>query len=262
MTKLLVLPAMILALFLQNSAKAQVDPSIHWKVASTAHYDLIYDAEQQELADLYADRLEKARLKLGLLWKDLPERVTVILNDRTDLTNGYATSIFTYPHVMLFPVLPDPQETISEYGDWAEELVIHELTHIQSFEQRRGVPKFLYQIFGSVSTPNQVLPPWWLEGVAVDTETRLSAHGRLRSNYQDASLRALALSDRWAGIHLAELNSADTPTFPYGSRRYLYGSLMWSEMIALEGEKMVNDLQVAFGGRLPWFLSAPIQENY
>jgi Tol biopolymer transport system component len=240
---------------------AAVDPSLSWQVSHSAHFDLIYDAQQQDLALLSLDRLEKAYAKLALLWTHLPERITVVLDDRTDLTNGAATAL-PYAHVLIFPVLPGPQESISEYGDWAEEIAIHELTHILSFEQRRGGVQFLSHIFGTIITPNLLLPRWWLEGVAVDAETRLSAHGRLRSNYQDATLRALATSDRWDGVGLAEINEQLIPTWPYGSRPYLYGSLLWSEMIAIKGRNMINELHEVFGGRFPYLLSGPIEDRF
>lgn len=239
---------------------ASVEPSLEWKVLSSAHFDLIYDAQQQELAELYLVRLESARTKLSSVWQKLPERLPVVLNDRTDLTNGYAAPI-PYLHSMLFPSLPGPMESISELGDWAENIAIHELTHILTFEQKRGAVAFLANIFGSIITPNMLLPRWWLEGVAVDAETRFSNQGRLRSNFQDATLRALASSSRWQEFQYPEINQFDIPSWPYGARPYLFGSLMWSEMIALEGAKMIHELNDAMGGRAPYFLSAPIKNK-
>ncbi|MFN7728484.1 MAG: hypothetical protein ACK5P7_04955, partial [Bdellovibrio sp.] len=246
---------------LAKVAAAAVDPKIDWKTARSAHFNLIYDARQQELAAYYLVRMERAWSQLQTVWKVLPERLTVILNDRTDLTNGYATAL-PYAHVMLFPALPGPMESISELGDWAENISVHEFTHILSMEQRRGAVKFLSHIFGNIVTPNLLLPRWWLEGVAVDAETRFSTQGRLRSNFQDATLRALADSKRWSEFDLAEINESDIPTWPYGARPYIFGSLLWSEMIALEGEEMISDLHVAFGGRLPYMLSDPIEERF
>lgn len=244
-----------------GGALAAVHPDLEWKTLRSAHFDLVFDARHHEVALLYLDRLERARRKLVPLWPEFPGRLTVVLNDRTDLTNGYATAL-PYAHVVIFPVLPGPQESISEYGDWAEEIAIHELTHILSFETRRGGARFLASIFGNIITPNLLLPRWWLEGVAVDSETRLSSHGRLRSSYQDATLRALASSSRWNDFSLAEINEFQIPTWPYGARPYLFGSLLWSEMIALKGEKMIGDLHHAFGGRVPYFLSGPVRERF
>ena len=84
---------------------AQTDPSIDWKVLNLPHFRLIYDAKHQELAKIYAKHLESNYPVLHHYFEQMPESTTVVLNDRTDLTNGYATPI-PYPHIVLFPVLP------------------------------------------------------------------------------------------------------------------------------------------------------------
>lgn len=242
-----------------SAANAQVDPDIQWKVLRLPHFDLIYDAKHQALADLYADRLEDNLGYLQTYFEHFPEKTTVILNDRTDLTNGYATPL-PYRTMMLFPVLPGPSETISEYGDWARELTMHEMTHILSFEPRRGVAKGLYYIFGNIVTPNLLLPRWWLEGVAVDLETRTSAKGRLRSVYQDASLRAYVLGDRLNDTRVSEINETSIYTWPQGGRPYLFGSYMWSDLISRYGGKIVKDLHWSYGGRIPFFIEGPFSD--
>ncbi|MEZ0390863.1 MAG: hypothetical protein ACAH59_01515 [Pseudobdellovibrionaceae bacterium] len=239
---------------------AQVDPEIQWKVLKLPHFDLIYDAKHQELAELYADRLEDNRQYLTQYFQIFPDRVTVILNDRTDLTNGYATPI-PYQTMMLYPALPGPQETIGDYGDWARELTLHEYTHSLSFQPRRGVIKGLYYTFGSIITPNILLPRWWLEGLAVDLETRSSNKGRLKSPYQDGSIRAYVLENKLQSVQLAEINETSIHTWPQGGRPYLFGSLMWSELIARYGAKNMQELLSRYGGRMPYFLEAPIQDQ-
>lgn len=242
-----------------QEAFAQVDPSIEWKMMRLPHFDLMYDAKHQELANLYADRLEDNLSFLAKTFIAFPERTVVVLNDRTDLTNGYATSI-PYRTIMIFPVLPGPNDSITDYGDWERELVMHEFTHILSFEPRRSIVKGLYYTFGSLITPNLLLPRWFLEGIAVDMETRNSSKGRLRSPLQDAAIRAYAFEGNWDRISLAEINETDIHTWPQGSRPYLFGSLMWSEIIALHGQKLISDLHERYGGRVPLLIEAPMAE--
>lgn len=239
---------------------AQVDPDIDWKVMELPHFDLIYDAKHQDLANLYADRLEDNLQFLKEYFDIFPTRVAVVLNDRTDLTNGYATPL-PYQLIVLFPVLPGPQETIGDYGDWARELTMHEYTHSLSFQPRRGFVKALYYTFGNWVTPNILLPRWWLEGVAVDMETRTSAKGRLRSPYQDGAIRAYVLEDRLKYLRLAEINETSIHTWPQGGRPYLFGSLMWSELIARYGKEQIRELHRRYGGRMPYFINAPLEEE-
>lgn len=224
------------------------------------HYDLIYDAKHQELANIYADRLEDNVSFLKEYFEVFPERTVVVLNDRTDLTNGYATPL-PYRTIMLFPVLPGPMETISDYGDWARELSMHEFTHVLSFEPRRGIVKGLYYTFGNIITPNLLLPRWWLEGIAVDMETRTSERGRLRSPYQDASIRAYLLSEKLEDVELGEINETGIHTWPQGGRPYLFGSLMWSELIGRYGKDKIKELHWRYGGRFPFFIEGPMKDE-
>ncbi len=241
-------------------SSAQVDPAIDWKVLRLSHFDLIYDAKHQELANLYADRLEDNLGFLAQYFDMFPERTAVVLEDRTDLTNGYATAI-PYRLIVLYPVLPGPQETISDTGDWARELTMHEFTHILSFEPRRGVVKGLRYVFGNVITPNLLLPRWWLEGIAVDMETRTGDKGRLRSPYQDASVRAFVLEKKLDDVKLADINETSIHTWPQGARPYLFGSLMWSDLIAKHGKDLIKNLHYSYGGRVPFFNEGPIQDE-
>ncbi len=239
---------------------AQVDPKIEWKVMKLPHFDLMYDAKHQELANLYADRLEDSYQVLSTYFERLPRRTVVVLNDRTDLTNGYATAI-PYRTIGVYPVLPGPNDTISDFGDWARELSLHELTHVLSFEPRRGIVTGLYSTFGNIITPNLLLPRWFLEGVAVDLETRTSENGRLRSPYQDAMIRAMYLDQTLFQVQLAEINETSIHTWPQGARPYLFGSLMWSELITRHGQKLIAELHGQYGGRVPFLIDTPLLEK-
>jgi hypothetical protein len=252
-------PLSLIVCFFSLMTHAQVDPHIEWKTMHLPHFDLIYDAKHQELAKLYADRLEDNLKYLGQEFSELPSNTAVVINDRTDLTNGFATPI-PYRLIMIYPVLPPMLTTISDYGDWARELTLHESTHILSFEPRRGVAKGLHAIFGSLITPNILLPRWFLEGVAVEMETRFSPYGRLRSSLQDGGLRAYVNDDRLFDVELGEINEVGIETWPQGARPYLFGSLMWSEMIAQYGNNLVQELHHRYGGRMPFFINGPVED--
>lgn len=237
---------------------AQVHPDKKWKTLEVDQFSLIYDAENQQLAEVYAERLAHLRTPFTDYWTYFPRKTVVVLNDRTDLTNGYATFL-PYSLIMIYPVVPGPQETIGEYNDWAWEILIHEYTHILEFNQRRGVVWGLSYIFGSIMTPNALLPRWWLEGAAVEQETRFSDAGRLRSKMQTGTLRALALNKTLEDMRLVEINEFTIPTFPYGGRPYLMGSLLWSDWIDAKGAAAVKEIHDRTGGRVPYFLAGALE---
>lgn len=253
-----------LAFSVQSKAQWEVRPDLQWKVLHAAHFDVIYNAEQQELASLYAEKLEKAYFQLRPFFSEAPKRISVIINDKTDLTNGYATRI-PYPHIMAYPVLPGPQESLADTGDWAFELLAHEYTHILNMEPAGGAMKPLRSVFGTIIAPNLLLPTWWKEGLAVQMETRLGHHGRLRSIYQESAIRAMVEDQSFMTFDLAQVNEV-LPSWPEGMRPYLFGSLIWSQMIADHGDKVIDALNQHHGRRVPYFVEEParqaLQKNY
>ena len=118
--------------FLSQSLALEVPPEWKYKKISTPHFDIIYNSTQQDLGELYAEQMEKVFALLSPIFTSQPQKTLVIINDKTDATNGYATRI-PYPHIMTYPVLPGPQESLSESGDWTLELLAHEYTHILNF---------------------------------------------------------------------------------------------------------------------------------
>lgn len=240
-------------------AQLEVPPRVQWKTLKTPHFEVIFNAKQQDLGLLYAEKLEKAYFELRQYFKAMPEVTVVVINDKTDITNGYATRI-PYPHIMAYPVLPGPEETLGDSGDWAFELLAHEYTHILTFEPANGVMKPLRLLFGNIIAPNLLLPTWWKEGLAVEMETRLGNHGRLRSYFQDAAIRAMVDDGTFDSFDIAEANEV-IPTWPKGMRPYLFGSLMWSQMLADKGAKLAETLNERHGGRVPFFIETPARDN-
>jgi Periplasmic component of the Tol biopolymer transport system len=236
-------------------AQLEVPPQLEWKTLNTAHFQVIYNAEHQDLGVLYGSKLELAFEKLRPYFTQMPARTVVVINDKTDLTNGYATRI-PYPHIVAYPVLPGPEDSLSDPGDWAFELLAHEFTHILSFEPAEGIMKALRYGFGTIVAPNLLLPRWWKEGLAVEMETKLGNHGRLRSIFQDSALRAWVEAGTLTKYDIAQANEA-IPSWPDGTRPYIFGSVFWSEAYAKKGDKIGDELTLRHSSRVPYFIEAP-----
>lgn len=235
-------------------------PAKSWQTLESARFQVIFDQNSQDLAEESLIALERAFTELSKHWRPPNRKIPVVLRLETDLPNGYAT-ILPYPHIVLFPVAPGFQESIGEYHDWLYELALHELIHIFTFEQRRGLAKNLWYIFGNILTPNILLPRWWLEGVAVDGESRYSLGGRVRSAYQDAVIRSQVLDQALDSVTLPAINEFRIPSWPYGHRPYLYGSILWSELVLQSGESASGEIHHLTGGRLPYLLNSPMQKT-
>ncbi len=247
------------ALFPSQSISLEAPPEWRFKKISTAHFDIIYNAEQQELGELYALQMERAFALLSSVFSVQPAKTLIIINDKTDATNGYATRI-PYPHIMTYPVLPGPEESLSESGDWSLELLSHEYTHILSFEPANGIFKALRGVMGSIASPNILLPNWWKEGLAVETESLLAPKGgRLKSMYQDSVIRAMADNKSLFNYDIAQINE-NIPSWPEGMRAYLFGSIFWSQAVQDYGHEVMNNLTLRHSSRVPYFIETPARE--
>lgn len=236
-----------------HSAYAQRIGAPHesWKTLETPHFSIFYSAEHQDLGLYYATIAENSYAILESIFTDRPRgKIVVIINDSTDVSNGFATMI-PYAHIMVYPVQIGKGETLSEAGEWAHELFIHELTHIFQMYPANSFYKFLKPVFGNIIAPNMLMPSWWKEGMAVEIETHFSHQGRNRSFYQDAALRALVLDKKLFNYSLAEINEA-LPTWPYGGRPYLFGSIFMGHMAETKTIDVFNDLTVHQSEKAPY----------
>lgn len=230
-----------------------------WKTITTEHFEVIFSAKQQDLGLYYAHAAEIAYQKLSLVFTKKTEKIVVVINDTTDTSNAFATRI-PYPHIMVFTPPIAEHEALSEAGDWAREVITHELTHIMQFEPAGGVAKFLRPILGTIIAPNMLMPLWWKEGMSVELETQFTPRGRLRSTYQDAQLRSFTISESWDKYPLPQANEV-LPSWPYGNRPYLFGSLLFSQL-TYDTKKLISidHLTQRQGERVPYFIEKPINE--
>ncbi|AGH96286.1 TolB family protein [Pseudobdellovibrio exovorus] len=261
MKLIIFLSALVFAFFNGSISLAQRigHANENWKIIKTAHFDVIVSAKQQDLGLHYASVAEKAYQRLSQIFTQNTERIILIVNDTTDITNGYATRI-PYPHIMAFTVPANDHDSLSESGEWARELIVHELTHILQFEPATGFYSVLRPLFGTIIAPNLLMPLWWKEGMAVELETQLTPRGRLRSTYQDAMIRSWTLDDSLLQFTLPQANEA-LPSWPYGSRPYVFGSLFFSQLnYTTKDIKSSAYLANRQGERVPYFVETPMQE--
>jgi hypothetical protein len=207
------------------SVTFSASPYFEWEVLVTEHFEIIYHKPQKELATQYAFAAEESYRLLAPVFSDLPQKTVVALDDSTDLTNGSATFL-PYNWISIYPALPNSGESLDEYGFWPTSIMIHELTHIANFQPVSGFYTPFTYIFGRVVTPNTLLPRWYLEGLAVDTESRYTSFGRLRTSRAQGMLRAITKGQSFNNFGVDQINEVSSHTWPYGERPYFFGSLL------------------------------------
>lgn len=252
--------AILFSAILFPQLAAAIDPRWAYRTLYSPNFELIYREDQKLLAKRYIVAAEQAHELLMPIFKEGPRRTIVVLQDDTDLSNGLANFI-PYAHIVIYPVLPTQGDSTDEYGDWPLEVMIHEYAHILNMYPAHGIYWPFKYIFGSVIRPNAILPRWWLEGLAVDLESRLSNHGRLRSSQTQAQARAFVLSDKMKTEDVATINEVESRTYPFGARPYLYGGWWWSEAHGKKGDELIYTFNQNFSRRLPFLLNGPTREQ-
>gem|GEM_PF-6004985 len=235
-------------------------PSIEWRRLETEHFEILFDARHEQLARIYAQHAEAAWMTLAPALRAWPDKTVILLDDSVDAANG-AASGFPYPTIRLWPAAPVPGESIADIGHWSHDLFIHEYTHVLNFEPAHGLWHPLRNIFGNIVRPNILLPRWYLEGLAVEMETRYSSHGgRLRSPDFLATARAMALDGTLRREEISRVNEVSLPDHPGGARPYLLGGLLWNKL-SRERLKVVGDLNDHFAESLPFLLDPALEKQ-
>lgn len=250
----------VLLIFTSAFAGAGGSPSWRYRVLQTSHFEIIFREEQRDLAKRYALAAEQAYEVLIPIFKEAPSKTIIFLDDSTDMANGMATFL-PYRMIGVNPVLPGTFSSIDDYGDWPFEMILHEYTHILNMYPVHGFYIPLRWIFGSLAHPNGLLPKWYVEGLAVNTESRLSDHGRLRSTDTEGDLRALVLDSRLKKETIATINEQELSTWPFGNRPYLFGGWWWKDAQDAGGVAVIESWNQSFSRRIPFLLNAPMREK-
>jgi Tol biopolymer transport system component len=165
----------------------QEPASVKWKQINTGHFQLIFPEDFSEKAHYVANILEYAYDRVGYSLDHKPEKISVIIHNRSVRSNGFVAPA---PHrIELYPV--PPQDNLSMA--WLEYLCIHEIRHVVQIDKlNQGITKILTWFFGEQANAAVagMLPMWYLEGDAVIAETALTHDGRGRAPHFTRQVRS------------------------------------------------------------------------
>jgi hypothetical protein len=184
---LLFIPAMVAGQFYQWGQDAG---KLRWMQFETPHYQVIFPEGVDSLASAFAHRIEACYPYLGEALDHQHSRMPVIVHNESSYSNG----VFVWaPKRLEVFTNPDPN---GYNQDWLSQLALHEGRHaVQIDKLNQGFSKGLYYLGGEqmVGAMAIFLPYWYLEGDAVDSETRLSKSGRGRQPSFEMELKAQLL---------------------------------------------------------------------
>ncbi|HSN28918.1 MAG TPA: hypothetical protein VLT45_21675, partial [Kofleriaceae bacterium] len=203
------------------------DPLRVYKTIETDHFIIYYWAPRGDEAALddVAHRIgvvaERAHQLLTPVLDHVPAQKTLIyVTDDTDSANGFA-SVLPRNAIQLNATSPPGSSELDDYDDWLFGLVAHEYTHILHLDTMSGLPTIYNTIFGKTWAPNQIMPRWLIEGIAVNEESDRSAGGRNRGTRFDAWIRIARHEHK--DLRLDEATGSPRQ-FPHGNAAYVYGS--------------------------------------
>jgi hypothetical protein len=221
---LLWLSALILAAPATGSLRAaKYPPGIRWREIHNGRFSIIFPAGREGSAAAALAAAMALNEELAAFWRfRLPGRTRIVLNDSTDDANGFAT-FFPYGLVGADLAEPPPDSELAGSGALLDLVLAHELTHL--FTMNAGSRPFrkLRGFFGSLPAlyPAIQLPPWAIEGLAVEGESRLTGDGRLNHppyRLMLAAARGDGLFPSWSA--LAGMPAA----WPGANGKYLFGA--------------------------------------
>jgi len=188
--------ALILLLFFSAALNAQFYEygqdagSLHWYQFKTSNYKVIYPVGLDSLAKAFARRLEYFYPHLGAPLDHKHSPMPVIIHNESAFSNG----VFVWaPKRLEIFTNPDPN---GYHQDWLSQLALHEGRHAFQIDKlNQGITRGLFYVGGEqmVGAMAIFLPYWYLEGDAVDAETRLSNTGRGRQPFFEMGLKAQML---------------------------------------------------------------------
>jgi len=165
------------------------DPSnLKWKQIRSDHFRVIFPEDFSEGAQRFTGILEKYYENSSDQLGHRPRPIQVVIHNHSVVSNGFLAwapkrmEVVTTPHADAYA------------QDALEHLALHEFRHVVQVDKlNQGFTSFLRVPFGQGGTGAVagLLPFWFLEGDAVDAETRLSLSGRGRLPSWEMEIKAL-----------------------------------------------------------------------
>ncbi|MCB9691996.1 MAG: PD40 domain-containing protein [Alphaproteobacteria bacterium] len=233
------------------ASAASFDPQMTWRTIRTEHFDITFHQGLEHVADEFAREVEPvyATMSAEVRWEPRA-RTQVVLVDRTDDANGYA-SVVPYNAIVIFVTAPQENSSLSFYEDWSSAILTHELTHVLHMDANHGIVRAARAVVGRVATTNDVSPLWMIEGFATFQETRHTTGGRGRTPYVDMVKRASVLEDAFPP--LGDLDGLQ-PKPPSGNLRYLFGQDFMQFVADTTGEDVWTKWVHTYGSWVPFWL--------
>ena len=246
----------VLVLLLLARVAYAGDPLRIYKTIETDHFIIYYwvprgdEAALDDVAHRIGIVSERAHEILSPILDHVPAQKTLIyLTDDTDSANGFA-GVLPRNAIQLNVTSPPGFSELDDYDDWLFGLVAHEYTHILHLDTMGELPTIYNTIFGKTWSPNQIMPRWVIEGIAVYEESKRSAGGRNRGTRFDEWIRISRHEHK--DLRLDQASGAPRQ-FPRGNAAYVYGSHFLNYVFDRFGDDALRQMSHTSGNFAPPF---------
>lgn len=254
----------VLCLLASNMTQAAVsyDPSLHWQTLETSHFQVHFHDGEEALARQAASIAEQTHEQLRPYFNWTPaKRTDIILSDRVDFANGWATPL-PGNRSAIYVSPPDDIAVLSDFDDWLRLVITHEYTHILHLDKVAGSVAAGRNLFGRMllTFPNVFQPDWVQEGLATYLESDAERGvGRGYSSYFRMLMRLQVVQ----GVKpLSEVNQP-IDTWPASATRYLYGVYFFKFLHAQYGEAKIQQWIEAYSDHwVPYLMNSTASEVF
>jgi len=240
----------LIALLVMTQVAYAGDPLRVYKTIETDHFIIYYWEPLDDVAHRIGVLAERAHQVLSPALDHVPtEKTLVFLADDTDSANGFA-GVLPRNAIQLNTTAPPGFSELDDYDDWLFGLIAHEYTHILHLDTMGELPTVYNTIFGKTWAPNQIMPRWIIEGIAVYEESKRSAGGRNRGSRFDEWIRIARHANK--DLRLDEVTGAPRQ-FPRGNAAYVYGSHFLQYVFDRFGDDKLRQMSHISGNYAPPF---------
>jgi hypothetical protein len=252
-SRFVTLVAIVCALLCPASAAAQQTtlPHLAWRTLDTRHFRIYFTRDAEEWTRDVAARIDAAHDAVSALVGSAPgKRITVVVEDPNNVSNGFALPLLDQPLIFLWPTPPDPTSSISN-GGWGDLLSIHEYAHIAHLtrESRNPRLRLLARLLPIHLGPIALGAPRWVtEGYATFVEGRIvRGIGRPHGVWRMTVLRQWAVEGQ-----LPTYGALDgSPRYQGDAMAYLAGSAFLEWLAERNGDSSLVHLWRRMTARQP-----------
>ena len=263
-----------LALLGLSSEAAGHDGAIQWRTLRSDVAEVHYPAHLAPFARRLLLAFGDAHATLTPLFDYKPPLpMQLVVEDYADDSNGFANPM-PYDRLLIRAAPPGPTDDLADNGDWLRALIFHEYSHLLHLGSVGGVPELLNTVLGRTWLPNNLLPRFFVEGLATHFETRhVGRDGAVADNGMGQGAGGRVEGARYMGRLRAAIGEGTFPAprqltgpplkWPRAGGWYLYGSWLLDYQVRRFGHARLRRFVNAYGARLvPFAINNLYREIY